>query len=204
MPSYKTFSLSLAALFLSACAPLYQKLYVPDDPGLAWQDRQAQLRQLTNWHIIGRASIAQDKKAWNARVNWHENTGVYRIKMMGPFSQGGFHLDGTPEQVILTLSDGQTTRSSSPEALLNKTFNLNLPITALRDWLKGLPYAGGAPYENIEIDNHGRLKYLEQLRWKIYYQQYKRYGQQQLPSKLFMSHPELKVRLVVDNWKYEQ
>lgn len=203
MLNYRTSGIALALLSLFACTTVYQKPHITNDSGIAWQERQSQLSQLTKWQISGRASITQDKKAWNAGINWLENTGTYRIKMMGPFSQGGFHLDGTPEQVILTLSNGQTTISSSPEALLNKTFNLNLPISALRDWLKGLPYAGGAPYKSIEIDNHGRLKYLEQLRWKVYYQQYKLYGQQQMPSKIFMSHAGLKIRLIVDNWKYK-
>ena len=204
MHKHKLSSIVLVVLFLSACAPLYEKSYSAKDPSIGWQERQAQFRQLTKWQMVGRVSIAQDKKAWNAGINWHENNGVYRIKMMGPFSQGGFHLDGTPKQVILTLSDGKTVASSSPQALLTETFNLNLPLSALRSWLKGLPYQGGTPYKSIEIDNQGRLKYIEQQGWKINYQQYKTYGQRQMPSKIFMSHPELSMRLVVDNWKYVQ
>lgn len=200
MTSYKTAAIAVAVLFITACAPIKQRTDFVIDPDLVWQERQIQLRQLTTWEVRGRTAITQGKEAWNAGLNWRENTGIYRIKLMGPFSQGGIHLDGTPEQVVLTLSDGEMIAAATPEALLTKTFNLKFPISALRDWLRGLPYQG-APYQTIEIDNQGRLKYLVQQEWKIDYQRYETYGQRQMPSKIFISHPELSVRLVINNWK---
>ncbi len=200
MTPYKTAAIVLAVLSITACAPIKQRTDFIIDPDLVWQERQVQLRQLTTWEVRGRTAITQGKEAWNAGLNWRENSGIYRIKLMGPFSQGGIHLDGTPEQVVLTLSDGEMIAAAAPEALLTKTFNLKFPISALRDWLRGLPYEG-APYQTIEIDGQGRLKYLEQQEWKIDYQRYETYGQRQMPSKIFISHPELSVRLVVNNWK---
>jgi outer membrane lipoprotein LolB len=200
MALYKTATIALVVLLISACAPIKQRTDFVIDPDLVWQERQVQLRQLTTWEVRGRTAITQGKEAWNAGLNWRENTGIYRIKLKGPFSLGGIHLDGTPEQVVLTLSDGKMIAAASPEALLIKTFNLKFPISALRDWLRGLPYQG-APYQTIEIDGQGRLKYLEQQEWKIDYQRYETYGQQQMPSKIFISHPELSVRLVVNSWK---
>ena len=85
MLSYRTSGIALALLSLFACTTVYQKPHITNDSGIAWQERQSQLSQLTKWQISGRASITQDKKAWNAGINWLENTGTYRIKMMGPF-----------------------------------------------------------------------------------------------------------------------
>jgi outer membrane lipoprotein LolB len=200
MTPYKSAAIAVAVLFITACAPIKQRTDFVIDPDFVWQERQIQLRQLTTWEVRGRTAITQGKEAWNAGLNWRENTGIYRIKLMGPFSQGGIHLDGTPEQVVLTLSDGEMIAAATPEALLTKTFNLKFPISALRDWLRGLPYQG-APYQTIEIDNQGRLKYLVQQEWKIDYQRYETYGQRQMPSKIFISHPELSVRIVINNWK---
>jgi outer membrane lipoprotein LolB len=192
---------SLVILLMTACAPLRQQpTTFAIDPDLIWQERQIELRQLTKWEIRGRTAITQGDEAWNAGLNWRENTGIYRIKLMGPFSQGGIHLDGTPEQVVLTLSDGEMIAASTPEALLTKTFNLKFPISALRDWVRGLPFAG-SPYQALEIDDQGRLKRLEQQEWTINYQRYETYGQQQMPAKIFISHPEFSLRLVVNNWK---
>ena len=61
------------------------------------------MRQLKQLEIRGRTAITQGDEAWNAGLNWRENTGIYRIKLIGPFSQGGIHLDCTPQQVVLTL-----------------------------------------------------------------------------------------------------
>jgi len=203
MLSYKSTLIAVIVLFISACSPLQKRADIVINPDLAWQERQVQLRQLTTWEIRGRTAITQGKEAWNAGLNWHENAGHYHIKLMGPFSQGGIHLEGTPEQVILTLSDGEMIAAATPEALLTKAFELKLPISALRDWVRGLPYAG-APYQTLEIDDQGRLKYLEQQQWKVDYQRYETYGQQHMPSKLFISHPDFSVRLVINNWKDAQ
>jgi outer membrane lipoprotein LolB len=200
MLCYRNPLIAVIILFISACSPLQQRTDIAIDPELIWQERQIQLRQLTKWEIRGRTAITQGKEAWNAGLNWRENSGIYRIKLMGPFSQGGIHLDGTPEQVVLTLSDGEMIAAATPEALLTKTFELKFPISALRDWVRGLPYAG-TPYQTVEIDNQGRLKHLEQQEWKVDYQRYEAYGQQQMPSKLSISHPDFSVRLVVNSWK---
>jgi outer membrane lipoprotein LolB len=200
MTAYKSAAIVLAVLFITACVPIKQRTDFIVDPDLVWQERQSQLRQITTWEVRGRTAITQGKEAWNAGLNWRENTGIYRIKLMGPFSQGGIHLEGSPEQVVLTLSNGEMIAAASPEALLTSTFNLTFPISALRDWLRGLPYEG-APYQSLEIDGQGRLKYLEQQEWKVDYQRYETYGQQQMPSKIFISHPELSLRLVINSWK---
>jgi outer membrane lipoprotein LolB len=201
MHFYRNAIVSLILLFISACAPLRQQPTSLDvDPDLIWQERQIELRQLTKWEIRGRTAITQGDEAWNAGLNWRENSGIYRIKLMGPFSQGGIHLDGTPEQVVLTLSDGEMVAAATPEALLTRTFNLKFPISALRDWVRGLPYEG-TPYQTADIDNQGRLIRLEQQEWLIEYQRYESYGQRQMPAKIFISNPEFSLRLVVNNWK---
>jgi outer membrane lipoprotein LolB len=201
MQFYRNVFVGLIILIVTACAPLMQQPTSFDiDPDLIWQERQSELRQLTKWEIRGRTAITQGDEAWNAGLNWRENMGIYRIKLMGPFSQGGIHLDGTPEQVVLTLSDGEMIAAATPEELLIDRFNLNLPISALRDWVRGLPFKG-APYQMAEIDNQGRLTRLEQQEWTIEYQRYETYGQQQMPAKLFISNPEFSLRLVVNSWK---
>lgn len=193
--------IAVVLLFISACAPLQkQPTELAVDPEIAWQERQKQLRLLTHWEIRGRTAITQEKESWHAGLNWRESNGIYRIKLMGPFSQGGVHLDGTPEQVVLTLSDGEMLAAATPEALLTNVFDLKFPVSALRDWVRGLPY-DGVPYQSLELDNQGRLLRLQQQEWQIDYQRYERYGQQDMPAKLFISHPELSVRLVVNNWK---
>ena len=201
MTLYRSIAISIAVLLMTACSPLRQQpTTFTINPDLVWQERQIELRQLKQWEIRGRTAITQGDEAWNAGLNWRENTCIYRIKLMGPFSQSGIHLDGTPEQVVLTLSDGEMLTAATPEALLTNTFNLKFPVSALRDWVRGLPYDGTA-YQALEIDVQGRLKHLEQQEWTVDYQRYETYDQQQMPSKIFISHPEFSLRLVVNNWK---
>ncbi len=201
MSAYRLSLVGFVLLFLSACAPLQQQpTDLTIDADILWQERQKKLRQITQWEIRGRTAITQGDEAWNAGLNWRENNFIYRLKLMGPFSQGGVVLDGTPEQVVLTLSDGQMLSAETPEALLNSVFDLHFPISALRDWVRGLPYEG-MPYQQLILDDQGRITHLTQQEWQIDYRRYETYGSQQMPSKLYLTHPELDLRLVINSWK---
>lgn len=191
----------LIILLMAACAPLQRQATVFNvDSDLVWQERQITLRQLIKWEIRGRTAITQGDEAWNVGLNWRENTQIYRIKLMGPFSQGGVQLDGTPDQVVLTLSDGEMIAAATAEELLMEAINLKLPISAMRDWVRGLPYEG-MTYQVVDIDKQGRLQHLEQQEWVVDYERYETYGQQQMPAKIFISHPDFSLRLVINNWK---
>ncbi len=200
MTFFRLLLVALLLSFLAACAPVQHKPVLTIDSELLWQERQKLLRQLTQWEIRGRTAITQGDEAWNVGLNWRENKQVYRIKLMGPFSQGGVNLDGTPEQVVLTLSDGQMLAAATPEALLSDVFELHFPISALRDWVGGLPYEGEA-YQQLILDDEGRLTHLEQQDWQIDYHRYEQYGSHSLPTKLYLSHPDIDLRLVINSWK---
>lgn len=193
----KLLLLSLIVL-MSGCAPLWQQKPAQTAEVL-WQQRLAQQAQLKNWAFKGRTAITQGREGWNAGIKWVEQNDVFHIKLFGPFSQGGVALDGNHQQVTLTLDDGETLTATTPEQLLAEAMGWLLPVSALRDWVRGVPYSD-FPIEHQQLDEMGRLTMLEQAGWTIEFLRYMPFETFSMPSKVFMKHPDLSVRLVVTDW----
>lgn len=198
MTSFRFYLVVFLVTFTTACAPLWQQRPEVDAETL-WDLRHKELVLLDQWQIQGRTVITQDKEGWNAGLRWQENRGVYQIKLQGPFAQGGVTIDGNDEQAILTMADGEQVTSSSPEALILETLGVQLPVSALRDWVRGMPYQSKG-YEEIRFDQDGRLIYLVQQGWEIEYLRYIPFKHHSMPEKIFINHADIRLRLVISDW----
>jgi len=184
-------------LFISACTPIKPKA---TDITATNQERRAQeIALLDQWTLNGRTIITQDKEAWHVSMHWQENEGVYQIKLLGPFAQGGLILDVDNQQSTLTMSNGQILKANNPEALLAKATGVLLPVSALRDWVRGLPYHQ-AKIDTAEYDDKNRLVYLEQASWKIEFLKYIPFKQYSMPAKIFIKHDNLSIKIIILDW----
>lgn len=185
-------------IFMSGCAPLWQQK-PSQTADVLWQQRLAQQAELKQWAFKGRTAITQGREGWNAGIKWQEQDEQFHIKLFGPFAQGGVALDGDQQEVTLTLDDGETMTAATPEQLLAEAMGWLLPVSALRDWVRGVPYSQVA-VDKQQLDEKGRLTLLEQSGWTIEFLRYMPFETYSMPSKVFMKHPDLSVRLVVTDW----
>jgi outer membrane lipoprotein LolB len=193
--------LSAAALLcLTACTPFWQTKAPVSSPDALWQLRLQQQSELHDWAFVGRTAIVQGREGWNAGIVWEEQNQEFHIRLSGPFSQGGVALDGNTDQVTLTLDDGEQLSAPTAEQLLAEAMGWLLPVSALRDWVRGVPYAKVA-VDKQELDEQGRLLRLEQAGWQIEFLRYMPFEHYSMPEKVFMKHPELSVRLIVSDWR---
>ncbi len=192
----RAFLLSLL-LAVSACKPIWYKPPLTAD-GM-WQGRLPKLTLIDNWQINGRTAITQGQEGWNAGIKWSQQKEAYQIKLTGPFAQGGVVLDGDAKQVTLTTSDGGRIKAKTPEALLKDNTGLQLPVTALRYWVRGLPY-NVLDVDAMRLDPEGRITYLNQQGWKITIKRYIPFGDVFMPAKVFIRHDDLSIRLIISDW----
>ncbi|WP_438970623.1 lipoprotein insertase outer membrane protein LolB [Methylophaga sp.] len=185
-------------VLVSGCAPVWQQK-TTESPDALWQQRLTQQEQLNNWAFKGRTAITQGNEGWNAGIRWEEQDQDFYIKLYGPFSQGGVELKGDKHEVTLTLDDGETMTAATPEQLLVETIGWLLPVSALRDWVRGVPYSK-VEVDHKQLDEKGRLTLLEQGGWTIEFLRYMPFETYSMPSKVFIKHPDLSVRLVVSDW----
>lgn len=191
--------ISSLLVLLTACTPFWQtKPVVPAEA--LWQQRVIELQQLDQWAFRGRTVIQQDGEGWNAGVSWQQDKDNFQIRLTGPFAQGAVELIGDASQVEMRTSDGETYQADTPEQLLEEVLGWRLPVSALRDWVRGLPYSG----EEItlrEIDDKGHLLALNQAGWQVEFLRYVPFAGQQVPDKVFIKRDDLSVRLVISSWQ---
>lgn len=189
----------LLLLTTTACVPLFQQR--PEaSPESLWQLRHGALLKLEQWQLQGRTVIRQGKEALNAGLRWQENRGTYQIKIEGPFSQGGITLDGDGKRTVLTMADGEKRIAAAPEILIKESIGIQLPISALRDWVRGIPDSS-MNIDRLELDAKGQVTHLIQQDWDITFLRYVPFGNNSMPEKIFINKGDMSLRLIVTRWK---
>ncbi|NQY27317.1 MAG: outer membrane lipoprotein LolB [Piscirickettsiaceae bacterium] len=195
----KQLLLILLLLQSVACVPIWQQRPV-SSPETLQQTRQLELQQLKQWQIKGRTVITQDKEGWNVGLIWQEYNDHYQIQLKGPFSQGGVTLNGNAEKATLIMNDGKTITSNDPEKLIYDVLKVQLPIYALRDWVRGIPHSNHE-ITSIDYDEKGRITQLIQQGWEINYLRYIPFKKLSMPAKIFIKRPNQSLRLIITRWK---
>ncbi len=89
--------------------------------------------------------------------------------------------------------------ASSVELLMEEQLGWSVPVQGFRYWLIGSPAPG--VIDRYSLDEAGRLAELEQSGWQIRYLSYQAVDGLDLPRKLELENPRLRIRLVIDEWQ---
>ena len=161
---------SLIAL-LAGCAGLtsHEALEGQGDPA-QWKAHKEQITQLDGWQINGKIGIRAPQDSGSATLFWLQRQDYYDIRLSGPLGGGAARLTGRPGDILLEVSNRGRFRAESPEALLQEQLRLDLPVSNLLWWIRGLP----APESRsrITLDEQSHLAQLEQDGWQVEYQRY--------------------------------
>lgn len=191
---------ALLALLLSACS-----VFRGADVAAPMPDQSA---ALLHWHISGKVGIRLPNDAHSAYIEWTQHANVFDVLLFGPLGQGKSRLEGQPGDVRLNLSNGDVWRDKSPEALLDKLYGWQLPVTRAQYWVKGLAAPGTQATTRLNTD--GTINHLEQDGWVIDYPVYVAAKEQdtaplRLPRKLIMRYDtearNVRVTLIIKQWK---
>lgn len=196
----RKYLLMLVAMLATGCATLPEPPPV-DNPEQVWQQRRDELSRLAYWHLTGRVAVRNGNEAWNINLDWQQKGDDYQIQLNGPFGAGKVKLIGNAMGVELHDSDNQTFYADKPGDLLQEKTGVSMPIEGLRYWILGL--STPQQTQQPKLDPQGRIAFLEDEHWQVKFRRYIDVSGLQLPNKIFISRPErnIKVRLVVDDWK---
>ncbi len=187
----------LLALVLGACAAPPPPA-VPGAGAAAWAQREALLSRISHFRLQGRVAVNAGAEAWHLDVSWRQQGPEYVIDLSGPLGAGRARLAGRAGgPVVLETAEGRFT-AADPEQLLYEHTGVRMPVTALRRWLLGLPAPGVRP---AAVDGRGRLVRLRQDGWEVRFPGYVRVDGLDLPRRITVERGEVRVRLVVDQWR---
>ena len=127
-----------------------------------------------------------------------ESRQYHRLLISGPFGSGRSTLEGREGRFSLTTAEGRF-EAETPEALMAQRLGWSLPVSALSDWIRGLPAEGST--HRVERDDLGFPRRLEQDGWDIAYRDWTRVEGLWLPRKMVMTYDTLRATLVVTEWR---
>jgi outer membrane lipoprotein LolB len=189
----------LAAMFMVACATR------PPAATLLDADQQAAvLRELSAFTLEGRVAVRAGEEGWQASVRWRQRDEVSEVRLSGPFGAGALQLrfDGT--ELSLTTARGDVLRGEDAALTLRQQLGFDPPIAELRHWL----LASASPADSravIAAGANGRPATLSQQDWQLSFEDYRTQSLKQalvqLPRRIVATRGEVRLRLVVDNWK---
>ncbi len=165
----------------------------------SWEQYRAELSRQQHWAIVAKLGIRQDQDIRSANLNWNQQQDRYQIFMTGPLGQGAINIRGSGQGVTLQISGEGSYMASSPEDLLQQRLGWSLPLSNLHYWVIGIP-SPDSPHRKT-LDEHNRLKELEQDSWRIQYRSYQQVESTDLPRKLILSQGDfLRVTLIIKEW----
>ncbi|PWV83067.1 lipoprotein insertase outer membrane protein LolB [Halomonas sp. A11-A] len=187
----------LALLLLAGCAG---RTPAPDGERAAgqWQAQAERTEALDTWILVARVGLRTSEEGTSANLDWSQHPHYYRMLLSGPFGSGRSTLEGREGRFSLTTSEGRF-EAETPEALMEEQLGWSLPMGALQDWVRGLP--GSQSDYRLEEDELGFPQRLSQDGWEIEYRDWSLAEGLWLPRRLVMTYGDLRVTLVVTDWR---
>lgn len=192
----------LAFMMLAGCATtLTRPGQDSTSPRLeaAWQAHDAQVRQIQNdWSCVGRAAIREGNRGGTVDISWSQQGNLFHIRLSAPLDQGVIDMSGDIQHMLIADGQGHRELTAHPQETLHRLTGWELPVTALPDWILGLPHDR---VQKKTLDHHGRLATLSENGWMIQYDHYRFIDNQVfLPGLIELSKGDLHVKLLIRQW----
>lgn len=166
-----------------------------------WKAHSEQLAALTRWTASGKLAVVTADTSESARMVWQQHDRDTSLQLSGPLGVGATTIHSNGKQLEIRQGDEHTTLDiSTPEAIA-MNLGWDLPLPALRHWLKGLP-SPDSDLQKFELNAQtDLLQYLQQDGWEIRFEQYARFQELTLPTRLQIQRGATRAKVVISNWQ---
>ncbi|MCC6173078.1 MAG: outer membrane lipoprotein LolB [Gammaproteobacteria bacterium] len=192
----------VGGLLLAGCASLPMATVPrPVASPLDWPQRRALLQDESRFDLKGRIAVAAGEEGFTAGLRWQQRDADALIELDGPLGIGGLRLHARGEALELTTARGERLDGEAARAELERRLGFELPLAALRYWVRGVPDPADPAVEQL-AEQAPRLAGLEQAGWRIEYAAYVEVPSVgELPRRLSASRDSTRLRLVVEQWR---
>jgi outer membrane lipoprotein LolB len=149
------------------------------------------------FYLSGRVSVKYGSEAASGRISWRHDSASDDLLFSSPLGQGVARVVWRDAVASLTTPDQKVYQAADVETLTEQVLGWRLPLAGMPDWVRGRA-APGAPAQT-QADGSRRLAELRQSGWLVEFLDYA--GEGGLPSRLRMSHRDMELRLVIDEWR---
>lgn len=174
--------------FISGCTSTPTKQLLSKD----------ELYTLDSWRAKGKLGTRHRGKTESAFFSWTQTGEDYTIHLYGPLGQGSVYLHKEGNAFRIESKDLNEV-AASPEELLLRTTGLNLPVSNLAFWLRGVP-ATSVSANHISHYDNGDIKSLRQQGWDLTYKSYTPALGLSMPAKIIAKRSDIKLTVSISSW----
>jgi outer membrane lipoprotein LolB len=176
----------LAAILLAACATPQK---IGRDSSDAAFERAGRFAVSVNY-FGGRHEAVQGGFAWRDAGN------TLTLDLANPLGNTLARVEVEPGMATLTRSNGEREQAAHPDALVEQVLGSPIPVSGLRDWLRGR--AGQAGVSGLQKNEQGQIGAFSQDGWRVQLSRYDGQGPALLQMNRNESNRNISVRLVID------
>jgi len=155
--------------------------------------------ETASFALNGRISIKHLETRQSAGVHWIHQVHSDEILLLTPLGQTAARVyrdDGNA-----TLDEGgKHYQDVDTESLMEQVLGWHLPLNGLHYWVLGM--ADPDSPAQIERAESGRISVLRQNGWEVGFLRYADNKPESLPTRLQLTHEDLQVQLLIDEWEW--
>jgi len=195
---------SLTCLMLASCVTLKERTaeQLKKEP-VTWAKAQQTRQQIKAWEIRGRLGVQTENNGGSMDIIWKQADEEYTIRLIAPLGSGSYLIQGNSDFADVRFPDGEKKIVDNMDDVFNSALKVELPMTAIKDWVRGLP-AAALPVSSIRWNEQGLLHKIKQSGWNVEMTNYNNNGHEVLlPYNLYLTrddNPELDIRLALRLW----
>ena len=188
----------LLCLIVASCATVKEQTTI--EPA-GWVAEQQIRQQIKAWEIRGRLGVQTESNGGTLDIIWKQSDDDYSIRLMAPLGAGTYLVQGDSGFAEIRFPNGEKKIVSNVNDVFTSTLEVDLPVNALKDWIRGLP-AKTLSVDDINWNEQGLLNKIKQSGWNI---EMKKYSGKKilLPHAIYLSRDdniELDIRLLLRQW----
>jgi outer membrane lipoprotein LolB len=168
----------------------------------SWQAHKQRISLVDAWQINGKVGIRAPQDSGSGTLFWLQRQDYFDIRLSGPLGRGAARLTGRPGDIQLEVANQGRYQAESAEQLLREQLGLNLPVSHLFWWIRGLPSPDSKSRLNLDSQSH--LAQLHQDGWHVEFLSYAEQNGFWLPERIKLSGFDLQVTLVIKDWQPRQ
>ncbi len=199
------FVISLVCLFLASCAAIKPQVEPETEPAArepeTWAAEQQQRKKIELWEIRGRLGVQTAITGGSMDIIWKQSAEEFSIRLIAPLGAGNYLIQGDSSSADIRYPDGKIETVDNIDDVFASTLEVDLPVTAIKDWLRGLP-AHALNTESISWNKQGLLHRVRQSGWNVEMTKYNG-ASIKMPHAIYLTRDddsELDIRLLLRQW----
>lgn len=153
--------------------------------------------------LTGRLAVNARQHRFSGGIRWQHTGQSDEIYLFSPLGQIVAEIFRDQTGVRLVTSEPAIYRAQNAEYLTSQVLGWELPLAGMRFWVRGTHFPDTVAEK--DLDKNRRTVAIRQDGWQVVYQNYypAQEGMSVLPRLLEFSRPDVKMRLLVDQWQGE-